>query len=52
MFTLSLLIKMNQHTLKRCGKDESRSANPKYPAGDFPHTDILLTAEGKNGVKA
>jgi hypothetical protein len=44
MVIYSLLIKMNQHTLKRYGKDESHSANPKYATGDFPRTEILLAA--------
>jgi ACR3 family arsenite efflux pump ArsB len=39
-----LLINVNQHTLKRYGKDESPSANPKYATGDFPRTEILLAA--------
>jgi hypothetical protein len=44
MVICSLLIKVNQHTLKRYGKDESHSANPKYATGDFPRTEILLAA--------
>jgi hypothetical protein len=43
MFTLSLLIKMNQHALKRCRKNESHGANPKDTTGDFPCSKILLT---------
>jgi hypothetical protein len=44
MFTLSLLIKMNQHTLKRYGKNESHGTNPKYTTGDFPCSKILFAA--------
>ncbi len=42
MFTLSLLIKMNQHALKRCRKNESHSTNPKDTARDFPCSNFLL----------
>lgn len=42
MFTLSLLIKMNEHALKRCRKNESHSTNPKNTTSDFPRSKILL----------
>jgi len=44
MVICSLLIKVNQHTLKRCGYNESHSTNPKYTTGDFPGSKILLAA--------
>jgi hypothetical protein len=44
MLICFLLINANQHTLKRCGYNESPSANPKYTTGDFPGSKILLTA--------
>jgi hypothetical protein len=42
IFSLSLLIKMNQHALKRCRKNESHSTHPKETTGDFPRSKILL----------
>jgi hypothetical protein len=42
IFSLSLLIKMKQHALKRCRNKEGHSTNPKYTTGDFPCSKILL----------
>jgi ACR3 family arsenite efflux pump ArsB len=44
MVICSLLIKVNQHTLKRCGYNKSHSANAKNATGDFPGSKILLAA--------